>query len=196
MCGIVGFLGDREAAPIVLSALRKLEYRGYDSAGLATINNGQLNFKKDTGTLDEVQERHHLDALSGNTAIGHVRWATHGEVTPLNAHPHLDCKGELAVVHNGIIENYRELRSNLSSRHKFVSDTDTEVITHLIEDHLVNGTSLEEAVLEATKVLKGTYAICAISVKEPEKIVAIRKDSPLVILRLLLQPTQELLALR
>jgi len=181
MCGIVGFIGDREAAPILFNALTKLEYRGYDSAGLATIDNSHLCLKKDAGKLAEVNEKHQLDKLPGRAGIGHVRWATHGEVTATNAHPHLDCKQEIAVVHNGIIENYQELRSRLSSRHKFISDTDTEVIPHLIEDYVASGIPLEEAVLRVTKELKGSYALLAIRTKEPEKIVATRKDSPLVV---------------
>jgi len=181
MCGIVGFADDREAAPVVLAALRKLEYRGYDSAGIATIADGKIWLKKDVGGLSEVVEKHQLDKLPGKVGIGHVRWATHGGVTPINAHPHLDCKQEIAVVHNGIIENYRELRIRLDPRHKFISETDTEVIPHLIEEYLKDGTTLEKAVLEVTKELRGSYAILAVSAKEPGKIVAARKDSPLVV---------------
>jgi len=181
MCGIVGYIGDKEAAPVVLSALTKLEYRGYDSAGLATISKGTVSIKKDIGKLADVREKHQMDRLPGQVGIGHVRWATHGGVTATNAHPHLDCKQEIAVVHNGIIENHQKLRSRLSPRHKFISDTDTEVISHLIEDYMERGAPLQEAVLRATKELKGSYALLAISVKEPEKIVAARKDSPLVV---------------
>lgn len=181
MCGVVGFVGDREAAPILLSALRKLEYRGYDSTGLATIADGRVWLKKDVGKLAEVEQKHHLDKLPGKAGIGHVRWATHGDVTPINAHPHLDCKQEIAVVHNGIIENYQELRHHLEPRHKFISDTDTEVIPHLIEEHMKNGASLEEAVLRMSRELKGSYALLATSAKEPQKIVAARKDGPLVV---------------
>ena len=181
MCGIVGFVGDRKAAPILLSALEKLEYRGYDSAGLATITNSRLWIKKDIGKLAEVKKRHQLDKLPGKTGIGHVRWATHGAVTPVNAHPHLDCNQDVAVVHNGIIENYQELRSRLESRHKFISDTDTEVIPHLIEEYMEDGVSLEAAVLQVAKELKGSYALLAVSAVEPQKIVATRKDSPLVV---------------
>jgi len=181
MCGIVGFIGDKEAAPVVLRALEKLEYRGYDSAGVATVSNGTVCIKKDIGNLADVSEKHQMGDLPGRVGIGHVRWATHGGVTPLNAHPHLDCKHEIAIVHNGIIENHQELRSRLGSRHEFVSDTDTEVIPHLIEDYMESGASLEEAVLRATRELRGSYALLAVSVKEPGKIVAARKDSPLVV---------------
>jgi len=181
MCGVVGFVGDRKAAPIVLSALRKLEYRGYDSAGLATIADNRLWLKKDAGKLAEVEQKHHLDKLPGKAGVGHVRWATHGDVSQVNAHPHLDCKQEIAIVHNGIIENHQELRHRLESRHKFISDTDTEVIPHLIEEHMKGGASLEKAVLQMSKELDGSYALLAISAREPQKIVATRKDSPLVV---------------
>lgn len=181
MCGVIGFVGDREAAPTVLSALRKLEYRGYDSAGMATTSGNRVWLKKDTGKLDEVEQKHSLDKLPGKAGIGHVRWATHGSVTPANAHPHPDCKQEIAVVHNGIIENYQELRRRLEPRHKFVSDTDTEVIPHLIEEYVKDGASLEEAVFRMSKELSGSYALLAISAREPQKIVATRKDSPLVV---------------
>jgi glucosamine--fructose-6-phosphate aminotransferase (isomerizing) len=181
MCGIVGYIGDREAAPVVLNALTRLEYRGYDSAGLATIVNSRVCIIKDIGKLAEVNQKHHMDRLPGTTGIGHVRWATHGEVTARNAHPHLDCQHDIAVVHNGIIENHQELRSRLSPRHKFMSDTDTEVISHLIEDYVEAEVPLEEAVLRVTRELKGSYALLVISAKEPGKIVATRKDSPLVV---------------
>ncbi len=181
MCGIVGYIGNRQAAGIVLNALHKLEYRGYDSAGIATIADGCLSVRKDTGKLSEVNEKHHLHQLPGEVGIGHVRWATHGAVTIANSHPHLDCKHEIAIVHNGIIENTRELAQRLDSRHKFVSETDTEVIVHLIEDYVANGSSLEDAVRLVGKELKGSYAIAAISAREPDRIVALRKDSPLVV---------------
>jgi len=181
MCGIVGFVGDRKAAPILLGALERLEYRGYDSAGLATVTNSRLWFKKGAGKLAEVRERYRLNKLPGKAGIGHVRWATHGVVTSVNAHPHLDCNRDVAVVHNGIIENYQELRSRLEPRHKFISDTDTEVIPHLIEEYMEGGVSLEEAVFQAAKELKGSYAFLAISAVEPQKIVATRKESPLVV---------------
>jgi glucosamine--fructose-6-phosphate aminotransferase (isomerizing) len=181
MCGIVGFIGDKEAAPVVLDALTRLEYRGYDSAGLATISNGTVCMEKDIGKLADVRQKCQMDKLPGHVGIGHVRWATHGGVTAINAHPHLDCKHQIAIVHNGIIENYQELRDRLNPRHKFVSDTDTEVVSHLIEDHMELGVPLDEAIFRATKELKGSYALLAISVREPEKIVAARKDSPLVV---------------
>jgi glucosamine--fructose-6-phosphate aminotransferase (isomerizing) len=181
MCGIIGFVGNGATAPIIVNGLRNLAYRGYDSAGVAIVTNGRLLLRKDVGQLAQVEEKHSLSSLPSGTTIGHVRWATHGGVTKANAHPHLDCRKEIAVVHNGIIENYRELRRRLEPKHKFVSQTDTEVIPHLIGEHMKNGTSLKEAVLETLKELEGSYAFLAVSVREPEKIVAARKDSPLVV---------------
>jgi glutamine---fructose-6-phosphate transaminase (isomerizing) len=181
MCGVIGYVGDGQAAPIIVKALKNLEYRGYDSAGIATIADGKLWAEKDIGKLDQVQEKHHLNTLPGGVGIGHVRWATHGDVTAANAHPHFDCRREIAVVHNGIIENYQELRTRLEHNHLFLSQTDTEVIPHLLEEYMDAGASLEEAVLKTTKQLKGSYAIIAVSVKEPRKVVASRKDSPLVV---------------
>jgi glucosamine--fructose-6-phosphate aminotransferase (isomerizing) len=182
MCGIIGFVGNKPAAPIVLEGLLKLEYRGYDSAGLASIGNGKLHLKKDVGKIKEIDKKHKLAKLPGKIAIAHTRWATHGGVSQKNAHPHVDGSNQIAVVHNGIVENYRELRRMLESKgHTFISDTDTEVIPHLIEDFLKAGGTLESAVLAASRKLEGSYAFIAISAKEPEKMVAIRKDNPLVI---------------
>jgi glucosamine--fructose-6-phosphate aminotransferase (isomerizing) len=181
MCGIIGYVGDGAAAPFLVKALRNLEYRGYDSAGIATICDGKVCAEKDVGKLDQVCGKHDLAGLPGNVGIGHVRWATHGDVTQVNAHPHFDCKRQIAVVHNGIVENYQELRTRLESNHLFVSQTDTEVIPHLIEEYMDAGASLEEAVLKASKQLKGCYAFAAISVKEPDRIVATRRESPLVV---------------
>ncbi len=181
MCGIVGFIGERAAAPVLLSALARMEYRGYDSAGMATISDGRLHVKKDAGKLAEVREKQELDRLPGRVGLGHVRWATHGQVTAANAHPHLDCRGEIAVVHNGIIENYQELRCRLADKHRFLSDTDTEVVAHLIEEYMGPGTPLEEAVVRTTKELRGSYALAVMSIREPDKVVASRKDSPLVV---------------
>lgn len=181
MCGIVGFIGKEQASPIVLKSLTKLEYRGYDSAGMASIHDGRIWLKKDAGKIAEVQGKYKLDGLPGNIAIGHVRWATHGSVNTINAHPHLDCQNQIAVVHNGIIENYQELRRQLEPEHKFVSETDTEVICHLIETYMQTGASLEKAVLATIQQLQGSYALAVISAKEPDKIVATRKNSPLVL---------------
>ncbi|MBT3362687.1 MAG: glutamine--fructose-6-phosphate transaminase (isomerizing) [Chloroflexi bacterium] len=181
MCGIVGFIGKEQASPVVLRALTRLEYRGYDSAGVASIYDNEILLKKDVGKIAEVQGKYALDGLPGNIAIGHVRWATHGVVNVPNAHPHTDCEGKLAIVHNGIIENYQELRHQLEGEHHFVSETDTEVIGHLIESYMKNGDPLEKAVTATLGQLEGSYAMAVISVDDPGKIVAVRRSSPLVI---------------
>ncbi|HEX75371.1 MAG TPA: glutamine--fructose-6-phosphate transaminase (isomerizing) [Dehalococcoidia bacterium] len=182
MCGIVGFCGKQSAAPIVFEALKHVEYRGYDSAGIAALFNGQLLVKKDIGKLNEIETKHDLTSLPGNIAIGHTRWATHGGVTSANAHPHCDCNGTIAVVHNGTIDNYQELRQELTSNgHQLASETDTEVIPHLIEDELKGACSLEAAVLAIVPKLEGSYAFLAISSHDPGKVVGARKGGPLVI---------------
>lgn len=185
MCGIFGcVLREGKAAPVIHAALKRLEYRGYDSVGEATIDEGKLFIKKDQGKIDDVHRMRNLDDMPGNIGIGHTRWATHGAPLEINAHPHLDCTGEIAVVHNGIIENFDELRTDLENHgHIFKSKTDTEVIPHLIEEILKNNhsLSLKDAVLEAVKKLQGSYAIAVISSKEPDKIVCARNESPLVV---------------
>ncbi|MCJ7516111.1 MAG: glutamine--fructose-6-phosphate transaminase (isomerizing) [Dehalococcoidia bacterium] len=182
MCGIIGYCGKQAAAPIVFEGLRRVEYRGYDSAGMATFSDGRLFITKDIGKLEEIENRHHLSALPGNTAIGHTRWATHGGVTQANAHPHCDSAGTIAVVHNGIIENYQELRKHLTGTgHHFASETDTEVIPHLLEDEMKKGASLEAAVLAVAPKLEGSYAFLAISSHDSGKVVGTRKDNPLAI---------------
>ena len=181
MCGIVGFIGDEPAAPVVLRAISKLEYRGYDSAGMVSVSSGRIYFQKDVGSIADVQRKHRLDQLPGEVALAHVRWATHGRVNQVNAHPHFDCKRQIAVVHNGIIENYQELHAELAGRHRFVSEADTEVVCHLIEDYVEEGYSLEGALFRAMDRLKGSYAIAVVSSLEPEKIVATAKGSPLIV---------------
>src|SRR4030066_1870777 len=182
MCGIIGYCGKQTAAPLVFEGLKRVEYRGYDSAGMAAISDGQLFITKDIGKLDEIERKHTLSSLPGNIAIGHTRWATHGGVTPANAHPHCDSTGTIAVVHNGIIENYQELRQRLTSKgHHFASETDTEVIPHLIEDEMKKGSSLEKAVLAVAPKLEGSYSFLAISSRDPGKVVGTRNGSPLAI---------------
>jgi glucosamine--fructose-6-phosphate aminotransferase (isomerizing) len=185
MCGIFGcILKDGKAAPIIHAALKRLEYRGYDSVGEATIDNGKLFIKKDQGKIDEVHRTHNLDDLPGRIGIGHTRWATHGAPLQVNAHPHVDCTGSIAVIHNGIIENFAELKQELEScGHIFKSKTDTEVIAHLIERALETNPSsnLTDAVLETVKRLDGSFAIAVLSTKEPDKIVCARHESPLVV---------------
>ena len=182
MCGIVGcILKDKDAAPILLECVKKLEYRGYDSVGIATSSRG-LSIKKDQGKIDEVDEKLQITDLPGLKGIAHVRWATHGLPTRENAHPHTDCKNRIAVVHNGIIENYKELRSKLEEEgHRFTSNTDTEVIPHLIEKYTDNGVGLEEAIRQAIQQIKGSYALAVISTLEPDKVIGVRKESPLIV---------------
>ena len=183
MCGIFGcVLKNGDAAPIIHAALKRLEYRGYDSVGEVTIHEGKLFIKKDQGKIDEVHAIHNLDDLPGRIGIGHTRWATHGAPYEVNAHPHTDCNGQIAVVHNGIIENFSELKKELEERgHVFRSKTDTEVISHIIEEELKEGRALAEAVYSAVEQLEGSYAIAVVSAKEPNKIVCARKESPLVV---------------
>jgi glucosamine--fructose-6-phosphate aminotransferase (isomerizing) len=185
MCGIFGcILKDKNVAPSIHAGLKRLEYRGYDSVGEATVFEGRLYVKKDQGKIDDVQRIRNLDDLPGNVGIGHTRWATHGAPLQVNAHPHVDCNEQIAVVHNGIIENFAELQSELENHgHVFKSKTDTEVVPHLIEEALKKNSSLSlaDAVLEAVKRLQGSYAIAVISTREPDKIVCARNESPLVI---------------
>jgi glucosamine--fructose-6-phosphate aminotransferase (isomerizing) len=185
MCGIFGcIMTEGNVAPIIHASLKRLEYRGYDSVGIATIDNGKIYIKKDQGKIDEVHRILNLDDLPGNIGVGHTRWATHGAPLKVNAHPHADCSGQIVVVHNGIIENFSELKLELESRgHSFVSKTDTEVIAHLIEENLKKDPSLSlaDAVLDAVKKLDGSYALAVISTKEPDKIVCARNESPLVL---------------
>jgi len=183
MCGIFGcILKNGDAAPVIHVALKRLEYRGYDSVGEATIHENKLFIKKDQGKIDEVHKRHNLDDLPGHVGVGHTRWATHGAPYQANAHPHTDCAGQVAVIHNGVIENFAELRRELEQLgHVFRSKTDSEVIPHLIEEKLKGGSTLLEAVREAVSRLEGSYAIAVVSVKEPNKIFCARKESPLVV---------------
>lgn len=183
MCGIVGYIGHRNALPIVVEALKRLEYRGYDSSGCALIHDGELQVYKRAGKIIELERcLPEPNKCTGNLAIAHTRWATHGEPNEVNAHPHLDCKGEIAIVHNGIIENYKLLRDKLIELgHTFVSETDTEVIVHLIEQFLLSEPTLEDAVRSAMTKVEGTYGLVVMSLKEPDKLIAVRKGSPLII---------------
>lgn len=182
MCGIVGcILKSDEAAPVLLECVKKLEYRGYDSVGIAT-SASEIRIKKDQGKIDSFKEKLDLNELPGRQGIAHVRWATHGLPTQGNAHPHTDCKNRIAVVHNGIIENFKELRMELqSSGHKFTSETDTEIIPHLIEHYMDEGEDLEEAIRSTTRRIRGSYAMAVMSMDEPDKIIGVRKESPLIV---------------
>ncbi len=181
MCGIVGYIGSREAVPVIVDGLRRLEYRGYDSAGVAVLTEEKcLEVRRASGKLRNLEEAIRLKPLSGSYGIGHTRWATHGRPTEENAHPHRDCKGEIVVVHNGIVENYLALKKQLTAEgHTFKTETDTEVIAHLVEKHL-NG-SLENAVRAALKEITGVFAISVIASSDPNKIVATRSGPPVVV---------------
>jgi glucosamine--fructose-6-phosphate aminotransferase (isomerizing) len=185
MCGIFGCITKNEpAAPIIHASLKRLEYRGYDSVGIATIKNGEVAIKKDQGKIDDVHRMLNLDDLPGTVGIGHTRWATHGAPLKINAHPHTDCTGKIAVVHNGIIENYAELRAELENAgHQFTSKTDTEVVPHLIEEAFRKNPSwtLIEAVTDSVKKLNGSYALAVVYAEESDKIVCARNESPLVV---------------
>jgi len=183
MCGIVGYVGPKRVVPLILDGLRRLEYRGYDSAGIAVVGeNGKLDVRRSPGKLRNLEESIRITPLDGVYGIGHTRWATHGRPTEENAHPHRDCKGEIVVVHNGIIENYIELKKQLIAEgHKFVTETDTEIIAHLLEKFSANDTPLEQAVLRAVKAMTGAYALVTLSTKDPNKIVAARLGPPIVL---------------
>ncbi len=183
MCGIIGVVQKRGVvAPFLHQALKRLEYRGYDSVGVTTISDGKLHVKKDQGKIEEVHRKLNLDEMPGSIGIGHTRWATHGIPSMLNSHPHFDCDNEIAVIHNGVIDNFMKLRLELSNKgHKFESETDTEIIPHMLEDYMKDGLSLAEALKEVSKRIEGTYAIVAMSTKEQGKIVCTRDGNPLVI---------------
>ena len=183
MCGIIGYIGNKEAQPIILNGLKRLEYRGYDSCGIVNYleHKGSLSIRKLPGKVKDLEGLLNKKPLSGTLGIGHCRWATHGEPNQANAHPHLDCKGEIALVHNGIIENYARLKGELlKNKHVFLSQTDTEVIVHLIEQ-FYQDCPLEEAVQKAVSRLEGSFAVAVVSKREPGKLVAARQGSPLVV---------------
>ncbi|MEM0457176.1 MAG: glutamine--fructose-6-phosphate transaminase (isomerizing) [Nitrososphaerota archaeon] len=183
MCGITGCVTeDKVVAGILYKSLKRLEYRGYDSAGMATIFNRTLYVKKDQGKIDEVNERLNFNNMPGNIGIAHTRWATHGAPSKINAHPHTDCDNKLAVVHNGVIENFLELKKELLDlNHKFASKTDTEVVAHLLEENLKKGENFFSAFINTIRRLSGSYAIATIYVGEPDKILVARQDMPLLI---------------
>jgi glucosamine--fructose-6-phosphate aminotransferase (isomerizing) len=188
MCGIVGYVGKKEVVPVIIDGLRRLEYRGYDSAGIAVVCDGEgLQVRRAEGKLRNLEEAIRQKPLHGTYGVGHTRWATHGRPTEENAHPHRDCTGKIVVVHNGIVENYLSLKRKLIEEgHKFTTETDTEIIAHLIEKHFLktgngNRPSLEEAVRRTVRELTGVFAIAVISTEEPNKIVAARNGPPAVI---------------
>jgi len=180
MCGIVGYIGKKNVKPILIEGIKRLEYRGYDSAGIAVIEDNELICKKAVGRIRELEKELGDKCNKSNIGIIHTRWATHGAPTVANAHPHLDCSGKIAVVHNGIIENHNYLKAKLERKgHKFKSETDTEVIAHLIEYHFKE--SLEDAVRNALKEIEGAYGVAIVSQDEPDKLIAARRGSPLII---------------
>jgi glutamine---fructose-6-phosphate transaminase (isomerizing) len=181
MCGIVGYVGSKPVVPVIIGGLRKLEYRGYDSAGVAVVRNGQILLRRASGKLANLVRSLDREPLTGDYGIGHTRWATHGRPTEENAHPHRDCTGKIVVVHNGIIENYLDLKTRLqNNHHKFVTETDTEVIAHLVES-LLPGRSFPEAVRAALEQLRGSFALCIISAENPHTIIAARSGPPLIV---------------
>ncbi len=177
MCGILGYLGDKKINSLLIEGLKKLEYRGYDSAGICTIN-GDLKLIKKVGRISEL-EKENLESLSGKLGIAHTRWATHGEPNEKNAHPHMDCKKEIALIHNGIIENYHPLKEILKKEgHQIVSETDSEILVHLIEKFYSG--NLEQAVFEALNLIDGAFGLAVIH-KNHEEIVVAKRGSPLII---------------
>src|SRR5436305_8951518 len=180
MCGIVGYIGNQKAVPIILDGLRRLEYRGYDSAGIAVLNgDDELGVRRASGKLRNLEEVLRCSPVHGQFGIGHTRWATHGRPTEENAHPHRDCKGDIVVVHNGIVENYLSLKQQLQHEgHAFKTETDTEIIAHLVEKHFEG--NLEEAVRATVKELTGVFALAVIARSDPDKIVAARLGPPVV----------------
>src|SRR5437867_2947966 len=180
MCGIFGYVGPRDPVPIIMGGLKSLEYRGYDSAGIAIVKDGKLSVRRCSGKLKNLEDLLSREPVTGQFGVGHTRWATHGRPTEENAHPHRDCKGRIVVAHNGIIENYVGLKRRLLEEgHQFTTETDTEVIAHLIEKHFRG--NLDEAVLATLKELKGLFAFIAISADDPQKIIAVREGAPLVV---------------
>lgn len=182
MCGIVAYIGEKQAYDIVVKGLKRLEYRGYDSAGVALLN-GDMRIYKKQGKVSSLEEEAEGKDVSGSMGMGHTRWATHGEPNDRNSHPHLSESGDLAIIHNGIIENYATLKLGMEKKgHTFHSDTDTEVLAHLIEDVMQNsGLPLADAVRSALKQVVGAYAIVILSKNHPEHLIAARKGSPLVV---------------
>jgi glucosamine--fructose-6-phosphate aminotransferase (isomerizing) len=181
MCGIIGYIGQKDVVPVLIEGLRRLEYRGYDSAGIAIGSSGSITLRRSAGKLSNLEHVIALDPLTGDYGIGHTRWATHGRPTEENAHPHRDCTGRIVVVHNGIIENYLDLKQELQRQgHTFVTETDTEIVAHLVEREMKDD-GLENAVRRALVLMRGLFALVLISADDPEKIVAVRNGPPIVV---------------
>ena len=181
MCGIIGYIGSKPVVPIILDGLRRLEYRGYDSAGVAVVHNGAVEIRRSAGKLVNLEQSIQKTPLEGLYGLGHTRWATHGRPTEENAHPHRDGSGRIVVVHNGIIENYLEIKRELvADGHKFESETDTEVVAHLVQKEWKND-GLENAVLRAMARVRGLFALVLLSADDPQKLVAVRNGPPIVV---------------
>src|SRR5687768_6244547 len=181
MCGIIGYIGSKDVVPVLIEGLRKLEYRGYDSAGVAVVSDGVVNLRRSAGKLSNLEQVIGSDPITGDYGVGHTRWATHGRPTEENAHPHRDCTGKIVVVHNGIIENYLDLKLELQSQgHRFVTETDTEIVAHLVEREM-KGDGLENAVRRALLYMRGLFALVLISAEDPNKIVTVRNGPPIVV---------------
>jgi glucosamine--fructose-6-phosphate aminotransferase (isomerizing) len=181
MCGIIGYIGPKEVVPVLIDGLRRLEYRGYDSAGVAVVRNGLVELRRSAGKLSNLEDAIESDPIVGDYGVGHTRWATHGRPTEENAHPHRDCTGKIVVVHNGIIENYLDLKRELQRQgHTFVTETDTEIVAHLVEREMKDD-GLESAVRRALVLIRGLFALVLISADDPEKIVAVRNGPPIVV---------------
>jgi glucosamine--fructose-6-phosphate aminotransferase (isomerizing) len=181
MCGIVGYIGHQNVVTVLIEGLRKLEYRGYDSAGVALVRNGAVDLRRSAGKLKNLEATIAADPITGDYGVGHTRWATHGRPTEENAHPHRDCTGKIVVVHNGIIENYLDLKQELQRQgHKFVTETDTEIVAHLVEREMKDD-GLENAVRRALLLMRGLFALVLISADDPEKIVTVRNGPPIVV---------------
>ncbi|HWO42864.1 MAG TPA: glutamine--fructose-6-phosphate aminotransferase, partial [Candidatus Eisenbacteria bacterium] len=180
MCGIVGYIGRREAAPLLLESLRKLEYRGYDSAGIAVLHDGGITVRRCEGKLSNLEAILNRDPVPGTIGIGHTRWATHGKPSETNAHPHR--AGEVVVVHNGIIENYLELKELLTKKGtRFFSETDTEIVAHLVAEKLEKGLDFLDAVRKSLKEIRGSYALLFLNQKDPERLIVAKNSTPIVI---------------
>jgi glutamine---fructose-6-phosphate transaminase (isomerizing) len=181
MCGIIGYIGPKDVVPVLIDGLRRLEYRGYDSAGVAVVRDGSVDMRRSAGKLSNLEQVIGVDPITGDYGVGHTRWATHGRPTEENAHPHRDCTGKIVVVHNGIIENYLDLKRELQGqRHVFVPETDTEIVAHLVEREMKDD-GLENAVRRALLLMRGLFAVVLISADDPEKIVAVRNGPPIVV---------------
>src|SRR5437763_5992019 len=181
MCGIIGYIGPKEVVPVLIDGLRRLEYRGYDSAGVAVVHDGSVELRRSAGKLSRLEDVIAVNPITGDYGVGHTRWATHGRPTEENAHPHRDCTGRIVVVQIGIIENYLDLKHQLQGEgHAFVTETDTEIVAHLVEREMKDD-GLENAVRRALLYMRGLFALVLISADDPNKIVTVRNGPPIVV---------------